>query len=54
MREMIFIGGALLPGGNDYPAEETGVVSIRGREPDEAKRITEAIIACLDHHRQAW
>jgi len=28
--EMIFIGDALFPGGNDYPAEEAGVVSVRG------------------------
>ena len=30
IQEMIFIGDALFPGGNDYPAEEAGVVSIRG------------------------
>ena len=28
LKEMIFIGDALFPGGNDYPAEEAGVVSI--------------------------
>jgi HAD superfamily hydrolase (TIGR01484 family) len=46
--EMIFIGDALFPGGNDYPAEETGVVSIRVRDPNESKRVIEAIVACLD------
>src|SRR6204780_4615388 len=45
--EMIFIGDALFPGGNDYPAEQTGVVSIRVRDPNESKRVIEAIIACL-------
>ena len=45
---MIFIGDALFPGGNDYPAEEVGVVSIRVRDPDESKRVIEAIVACLD------
>lgn len=46
--EMIFIGDALFVGGNDYPALEAGVVSIRVRDPDETKRVIEAIIACLD------
>jgi phosphomannomutase len=36
IHEMIFIGDALFPGGNDYPAEEAGVVSIRGQK---SKRI---------------
>ena len=47
IEEMIFIGEALFPGGNDYPAKEAGVVSIRVRDPDETKRVVEAIIACL-------
>ena len=33
LKEMIFIGDALFPGGNDYPAEEAGVVSIAVRGP---------------------
>ncbi len=44
---MIFIGDALFPGGNDYPAEKAGVVSIPVKNPDETKRVTETIIACL-------
>ena len=47
IKEMIFIGDALFPGGNDYPAEEAGVESICVRDPDETKRVIEAIIACL-------
>jgi len=46
--EMIFIGDALFPGGNDYPAKEAGALSIQVRDPDETKRIIEAITACLD------
>jgi phosphomannomutase len=46
--EMIFIGDALFPGGNDYPAKEAGALSIQVRDPTETKRVTEAIIACLD------
>jgi phosphomannomutase len=47
IHEMIFIGDALFPGGNDYPAKEAGVVSIRVRDPNESKRMIETIIACL-------
>ena len=46
--EMIFIGDALFPGGNDYPAKEAGVLSIRVKNPDETKQIIQTIIACLD------
>jgi phosphomannomutase len=45
--EMIFIGDALFPGGNDYPAKEAGALSIRVRDPEESKRVIEAIIACM-------
>jgi hypothetical protein len=54
LKEMIFIGDALFVGGNDYPAEEAGVVSIPVRGPNETKRVTEAIIACLDHDQHLW
>jgi len=53
LKKMIFIGDALFAGGNDYPAEEAGVVSIPVRGPNETKRVTEAIIACLDGDQQA-
>jgi hypothetical protein len=46
--KMVFIGDALFPGGNDYPAKEAGVVSIQVNDPNETKRVIEAIIACLD------
>jgi phosphomannomutase len=47
IQEMVFIGDALFPGGNDYPAEQAGVDSIRVRDPDETKRVIETVIACL-------
>jgi len=47
IEEMVFIGDALFPGGNDYPAKEAGVISIAVRGPQETKPVTEAIIACL-------
>jgi len=53
LKEMIFIGDALFPGGNDYPAEQAGVVSIPVRGPHETKCVTEAIIACLDGDQRA-
>jgi len=51
-KEMIFIGDALFPGGNDYPAEQAGVVSIPVQGPHETKRVVEAIIACLSDRGQ--
>ncbi len=45
--EMIFIGDALFPGGNDYPAKEAGVVCIQVRDPHETKRVIDTILACL-------
>lgn len=47
IHEMIFVGDALFPGGNDYPAEQAGALSIQVKNPHESKRVVEAIIACL-------
>ena len=52
LKEMIFIGDALFAGGNDYPAEQAGVVSIPVQGPNETKRVVEAIIACLSDRGQ--
>jgi len=52
LKEMIFIGDALFAGGNDYPAEQSGVVSIPVQGPHETKRVVETIIACLSDHGQ--
>ena len=45
--KMIFIGDAVFPGGNDYPAKEAGALSIGVKDPHETKRVIETIIACL-------
>lgn len=45
--EMIYVGDALFPGGNDYPARSTGAICIQVRDPNETKRVIEAITACL-------
>jgi phosphomannomutase len=46
--QMIFIGDAIFPGGNDYPAKEAGTFAIKVKDPDETKAVVEGIIACLD------
>jgi phosphomannomutase len=46
--EMIFIGDAVFPGGNDFPAKEAGALSIEVKDPHETKRVIEAILACLE------
>jgi phosphomannomutase len=46
--DMIFVGDAIFPGGNDYPAKQTGAESIRVRDPHETKGVIESICACLE------
>jgi phosphomannomutase len=45
--QMIFIGDAVFPGGNDFPAKQAGALTIAVKDPHETKRVIEAIIACL-------
>ncbi len=45
--QMLFIGDAIFPGGNDYPALQAGADSIEVRDPDETKHVIQAVIACL-------
>ncbi len=52
LKEMVYVGDALFVGGNDYPAEQAGVISIPVRGPGETKRVVEAMIACLDPDQQ--
>jgi HAD superfamily hydrolase (TIGR01484 family) len=49
IQDMIFIGDALFPGGNDYAAEEAGVVSIEVKGPGETQLVIKTILACLGH-----
>jgi phosphomannomutase len=44
---MIFVGDALFPGGNDYPAKAAGALCIQVKDPHETKRVIEAIVGCL-------
>lgn len=45
--DMIFIGDAIFPGGNDYPAKLLGLDTVRVRDPRETIAVIEAIVACL-------
>jgi phosphomannomutase len=45
--DMLFIGDAIFPGGNDYPALQAGAESIRVRDPEDTKNVVRAIVACL-------
>lgn len=45
--QMLFVGDAIFPGGNDYPAFQAGAESIEVRDPDETKVVVKTIIACL-------
>jgi phosphomannomutase len=47
LKEMIYIGDALFPGGNDYPAEKAGVDCIPVKSTDDTKRVIKTIVACL-------
>lgn len=47
IEKMLYVGDALFPGGNDYPARSTGADCIQVRDPDETKRVIEAVVACL-------
>jgi|HubBroStandDraft_1064217.scaffolds.fasta_scaffold81921_2 phosphomannomutase len=45
--EMLYIGDAIFPGGNDYPAKEAGADCVAVRDPEDTKRVTEAVVACI-------
>ena len=47
LKDMVYIGDALFPGGNDYPAEQAGVVSISVKGPDDTNVVIKTILACL-------
>lgn len=42
--EMLFIGDAIFPGGNDYAVKETGVESIRVSGPEETKKVIKKLL----------
>ncbi len=46
LESMLFVGDAIFPGGNDYPAKEIGLDTVRVRDPQETLAVIAAIIAC--------
>ena len=44
---MIYVGDALFPGGNDYPAPQPERRASQVRDPEETKRVIETMIASL-------
>lgn len=47
LKQMIFIGDAIFPGGNDYPAKELGLKTVRVKDPDGTLAAIAGIVACL-------
>jgi len=47
LKEMAYVGDALFPGGNDYPVEEAGVVSILVKGPEDTNLVITTMLACL-------
>ena len=43
---MMFIGDAIFPGGNDYPAKELGLDTVRVRDPQDTLSVIAAIVSC--------
>jgi len=50
LENMLFVGDALFPGGNDYPVKEAGVHCIAVRGPSETKIVIETLLACAAPH----
>jgi len=45
--QMLFLGDAIFPGGNDYPVKAAGVDTVRVRDVEETKRVVEALVLSL-------
>lgn len=46
-KDMVFVGDALFPGGNDYSVKAAGVLSIQVEDHNETKLVIETLVACL-------
>jgi HAD superfamily hydrolase (TIGR01484 family) len=47
LQAMLFLGDAIFPGGNDYPAKELGLDTVRVRDPQETIAVIAGLVACL-------
>jgi len=48
LQEMIYIGDALFPGGNDYPVKKASVICIQVKGPDETRLVIKTLITLMD------
>ena len=48
LEQMLFIGDAIFPGGNDYPAKELGLATVHVKDPDGTLAAIAGIVACLN------
>ena len=42
----LFVGDAIFPGGNDYPAKEMGLDTVKVRDPKETLSVIATVVAC--------
>jgi len=47
IEQMLFLGDAIFPGGNDYPAKAMGMDTVRVRDVQETKSVITGLIACM-------
>ncbi|KAF2971783.1 hypothetical protein GQX73_g1835 [Xylaria multiplex] len=47
LEQMMFIGDAIFPGGNDYPPKELGLPTVCVKDPNGTLAAIAAIVACL-------
>lgn len=47
LEQMMFIGDAIFPGGNDYPAKQIGLPTVNVKDPEGTLAAIAAIVACL-------
>lgn len=45
--QMLYVGDAIFPGGNDYAVLQAGVDCVAVRDPEDTKRVVETIIALM-------
>lgn len=47
LEQMMFIGDAIFPGGNDYPAKQIGLPTVNVKDPEGTLAAIAAIVACM-------
>ncbi|KAI9901051.1 hypothetical protein N3K66_002868 [Trichothecium roseum] len=47
LEQMMFVGDAIFPGGNDYPAKQLGLDTVCVKDPNGTLAAIAAIVACL-------